>query len=120
MNIATKAALYNALLFPGWGHIYLKKYKRGMLIIFPVLAGILSICWTAFQIAEKILKATPFRKGTVDITSVVNLSINSVREIDPNYSLVLLPIALLWIFSIVDAYKLGKKQILEISAKTET
>lgn len=120
VDVATKAALYNALLFPGWGHFYLKKYKRGILIILPVVAGILLICWSVIQIAQKILKATPFKKGSVDIISVVNLSMNSIMEVDSSFYLILLFIVLLWIFSIVDAYLLGKKQIRESSAKTET
>jgi len=81
MNLATKAALYNALLFPGWGHLYLKKYKRGIMFIIPVGAGMLSICWATVQVAFNILKAHPFRKGTIDITTVIQLSIDSTKAI---------------------------------------
>ncbi|NTW06617.1 MAG: hypothetical protein HGA29_02110 [Syntrophaceae bacterium] len=76
MNPATKAALYNALLFPGWGHIYLKKYKIG-----KMGKGIASPC--------PIL-------------------------------LVLLFMVLLWVFSIIDAYQLGKKQMQQSTAPTKT
>ena len=65
MNIAMKAALFNALLFPGWGEIYLKKYKRGILIIIATAAGILSILWSIIQTTIKILRFAPFKKGTV-------------------------------------------------------
>ncbi|MEN6623510.1 MAG: hypothetical protein ABFD50_18435 [Smithella sp.] len=119
-DIATKAALYNALLFPGWGHFYLKKYKRGILIILPVIAGILHICWSIIQIAQNILKTAAIKNGSVDIISVVNLSINSIMKVDLSFYLILSFIVLLWIFSIIDAYLLGRKQIRESSAKTET
>lgn len=112
MNSATKAALFNALLFPGWGHFYLKKYKRGMMFILPVAVGMLSICWAAVQVALNILKATPFQKGTADMPAIIKLSIDSTKAIDLNYfSLILLFMLLLWIFSIIDAYQLGKKKI---------
>jgi len=118
MNLATKAALYNALLFPGWGHLYLKKYKRGIMIILPVLAVMLSICWSVVQVAINILKANPFKKGTIDVTAVFRISIDSAKAIYEqgvatpcSYLLILLLMILLWIFSIIDAYKLGKKQI---------
>lgn len=125
MNLATKAALYNALLFPGWGHIYLKKYKRGIIFILPILAGISSICWSIVQVAINILKAKPITKGTVDINTVFNLSVDSIDKIKQgvlppewvvathcSILLVLLFMILLWILSIIDAYQLGKKQPL--------
>jgi TM2 domain-containing membrane protein YozV len=116
METATKAALFSALLFPGWGQIYLKRYKRGIAIILPVLAGMLSICWGVVQVAISILKAAPFKKGTVAMSAVVKLSLDSVKALDSIYfSLILLFIVLLWIFSIVDAYHLGKKQMPEIT-----
>jgi hypothetical protein len=116
METATKAALFSALLFPGWGQIYLKRYKRGIAIILPVLAGMLSICWSAVQVAISILKAAPLKKGTVDMSAVIKLSMDSVKALDSIYfSIIFLFIVFLWMFSIVDAYQLGKKQMTEIT-----
>jgi hypothetical protein len=121
MNIAVKAALYNALLFPGWGHFYLKKYKRGTIFILPVLAGMLWICWAVIQVALDILKANPFKKGTADITAIAGLAINSAKEINlTHFSLIVLLMILLWIISIIDSYRLGKKQIQKNIEETET
>ncbi len=118
MNLATKAALYNALLFPGWGHLYLKEYKRGIIFILPVGAGMLSICWAIIQVAIRITKANPFKKGTIDITTVFRISIDSVKALYEQgvatpCSILLIPllIILLWILSVIDAYGLGKKQM---------
>ena len=110
MNPAIKAALFSALLFPGWGQIYLKKYKRGIMIILPVAAGLLCITWAILQVAINVIKAAPFKKGTVDFSAVVNLTINSIKALDFYFFLVVfLLITFLWIFSIIDAYLLGKK-----------
>lgn len=120
MNSAKKAALFNALLFPGWGHFYLKRYKRGMMFVLPVAAGMISICWAVVQVALSILKATPFQKGTADISAIIRLSLDSTKAIDLNYfSLILLFMLLLWVFSIIDAYRLGKKQIQQSAMPTE-
>lgn len=120
MNSATKAALFNALLFPGWGHFYLKKYKRGMMFILPVAVGMLSICWAAVQVALKFLKANPFKKGTVDMPAIIRLAIDSTKAIDLHYfSMILLFMLLLWIFSIIDAYQLGKKPIQQSAMPME-
>ena len=67
MDKATKAALFSALLFPGWGQFYLKRYKRGLFFIVPVLIGTLALAWSIIQVSAKIIKATPFKKGTVQL-----------------------------------------------------
>jgi len=114
MNPAIKAALYNALLFPGWGHFYLKRYKRGMLIMLPVLAGIIFICWSLIQVVMDILRAAPPQKSSVDINTVFKLTDDSLKTLDSTtLSFIMFIIISLWIFSIIDAYRIGKKQMRE-------
>jgi len=110
MNIATKAALFNALLFPGWGQISLKMYKKGILIIIAVVAGISSILWSVVQTTIVLLKAAPFKKGTVTFSAVIQLAIDSIKALNLSYLfLILFSMVLLWIFSIIDAYMVGEK-----------
>jgi TM2 domain-containing membrane protein YozV len=119
MDSATKAALLSALIFPGCGQIYLKKYKRGIAIIIPVGAGLLSLCWAVIQVAIGILESAPFKKGTVTFSAVIQLSIDSVKSMNMMHLfLILLLIVSLWIFSIADAYLLAKKQKREITITT--
>ena len=121
MNPAIKAALFSALLFPGWGQIYLKKYKRGILIILPVVAGILFLTWAIVQVAVTVLKAAPLKKETVDFSAVVNLTSSSIKALDFYYFLfIFLLIFFFWVFSIVDAYLLGKKEIQSTVTPTPT
>ena len=40
MKKSTKAALLSALICPGAGHIFLKKYIRAMLLVAATLAGV--------------------------------------------------------------------------------
>lgn len=119
--MATKAALFNALLFPGWGEIYLKKYKRGLLIIIAVMMGIISILWSFIQKSMVILKLTSFKKGTVTFSAVVQLAMDTVRSLNLRYLLfVFLTMILLWIVSIFDAYFLGKKEMSKYNATNES
>ena len=112
MNLATKAALFNTLLFPGWGQIYLNKYKKGISMIIATIAGVLSIIWSVIQTTINILKIAPFKKGTVTFIAVVQLAINAIKALNLSYLfLILLSMILLWIFSIIDAYQIGKKEI---------
>ena len=121
MNLAVRAALFNALLFPGWGQIYLKKYKRGIMIITGVAAGILSIVWSIIQSTINILKIAPLKKGTVTFSAVIQLTIDSIKALNMSYLfLILFSMILLWIFSIIDAYLIGKKEIKSTVAPDES
>ena len=110
MNLATKAALFNALIFPGWGQIYLRNYKKGIFIIIASLAGVVSILLSVLQTTIAILKIAPFKKETVTFIVVVQTAINAIKALNLSYLfLILLSMLLLWIFSIIDAYTSGKK-----------
>jgi TM2 domain-containing membrane protein YozV len=116
MNPAIKAALFSALLFPGWGQIYLKKYKRGILIMLPVVAGIVFLTWAIVQVAITVIKAAPFKKGTVDFSAVVNLTVSSIKALNFYYLLLsFLLIIFFWVFSIIDSYLLGKKASIKVT-----
>lgn len=117
MNLATKAALFNALLFPGWGEIYLKKYMRGILIIAAVLIGAISILLTIIQATLTILKIAPFKKGTVTLIAVVQLAIDAIKSLNLAYIFsIIMPLIVLWIASIFDAYYLGKQEMAKVAA----
>lgn len=112
MDKATKAALFSALLFPGWGQFYLKHYKRGLIFILSVLVGTLALAWAVIQAGATIIKSAPFKKGTVQPGDVFRVTIDALKAIDFSYFLLmLLLIAALWILSIIDAYQLGKKMM---------
>ena len=120
MNPAIKAALFSALLFPGWGQIYLKNYKKGIFIIIAIVAGISSILWSVVQTTKNILKIAPIKKGTVTLSVVVQLAIDSIKALDRYYLfLILLSMILLWILSIIDAYTSGKKEMMKATAAPE-
>jgi hypothetical protein len=112
MNLATKAALLNALILPGWGQIYLRNYKKGISIIIASLAGVVSILLSVVQTTIAILKIAPFKKGTVTFNAVIQLTINAIKALNLFYLfLILLSMILLWIFSVIDAYQIGKKEM---------
>jgi hypothetical protein len=110
MDNAAKAALFSALLFPGWGQFYLKRYKRGLVFVLPVLAGTLALAWAVVQVVITIIKAAPLKKGTFQIGNVLQMTADAFKALDLFYFLLIVFLLLLfWILSIIDAYLLGKK-----------
>lgn len=111
MNLAKKAVIFNLTLFPGWGQIFLRNYKKGIAIIIAVLAGISSLVWSIVEATIAILKTSPLKKGDVTFEAVVKVAFNAIKSLENSYlTLILLSIVSLWVFSIIDAYVTGKKQ----------
>lgn len=120
MNEAVKATIFSAFLFPGWGQIYLKNYKRGIAIILPVLFCIISLCWVIIRVVTNVIKATPLKQGTIDMQAILKIAADSLKVLNSRYIVfILLPIFVLWIISIIDAYFLGKKQMLEATTSAD-
>jgi TM2 domain-containing membrane protein YozV len=110
MTLTQKAVLFNALFFPGWGQIYLKHYRKGILIIVGVTVDILSILWYFTWQTIAILKITPIDRNSVFLNTIAELFFKVIHFANFYYllSMGLLLIAL-WLFSIFDAYISGKK-----------
>jgi TM2 domain-containing membrane protein YozV len=112
MKASIKAALLSALVFPGSGQMYLKRYVRGLIPMVLVLAGlgvlIVQAAIGALQVLDKM--QIQLQGGTVDMNAVSNLAAGSSTHGDPYSSLLAIGIAICWIFSVIDAYRLGKEK----------
>lgn len=110
-NLAVKAALLSGLLFPGAGHVFLKKYYRGAIFIIFSLAFvflfILHVVFTGKYILDSsLLKATSSGKD-----NLLLLMAEIVKSLNLNYIIIIfVMLFLLWIISIIDAYFAGKKE----------
>ena len=111
MKISTRATLLSLFMFPGCGHIVLKKHISGG--IFIGIAAIASL----FIFSEMMQRANAIANQIVeghipfDVMKIVEL----VTATPPADTMQLLNIAIniflvTWIVSTVDAYRLGKKQ----------
>jgi len=108
MKPSTKAALLSGLAFPGTGQIHLKRLRRGITIMMCVLAGIGVIVWMATVKALAILDRLQGQLNRVDMETISNLARTSSADASPWYNLILVFIVCCWLFSIVDAYRIGK------------
>ena len=109
MKSAIKAALLSGFVFPGLGQIYLKRYTRGLTILIPVLLALGIIIGTVVASALESLKAIESGGGIADMETVSNLArIDSVHS-GINLNFILLFVLCCWLFSVVDAYRIGEK-----------
>jgi TM2 domain-containing membrane protein YozV len=113
MKSATKAALLSGLVFPGVGQMYLKRFGRGLLFMIPVLLGVALIVAMAAAGAMESLRAIQAQGGQVDSNTLTALAQSHAKDTTGSFQAILWVMIFCWLFAIIDAYRLGSKQMLE-------
>jgi hypothetical protein len=112
MKVSYKAALLSALVFPGAGHVYLKRYSRALLIMFPVFAGLGYVIWTVTVSALNRLDdaMAKVQGGTTNLQALSDIVGSKILTTDPYNDTVFYVIVCIWIFAIIDAYRIGRQR----------
>ena len=113
MNNSLKGALLSGAVFPGLGQLFLKHYKRGIVLMFAVFASLMVIAFKAVQNAFIILEKIELEGGVIDIKTITDAATQASSSDSTIYNFGLFLIVMCWIFGIVDAYRIGKKKDLE-------
>jgi TM2 domain-containing membrane protein YozV len=108
MKTAIKAALLSALVFPGVGQMYLKRYVRGLIPMVLTLTGLGVWIAQATVGALQELEKMQTQGGFVDLNAVANRAVASSASGDWYSPLIVPMIVVCWLFSVIDAYMLGK------------
>ena len=109
MSKSIKAALLSALVFPGAGHFYLKRYLAGLLLTGATFAAIYfmisSTVQRAFEISDKILRSN----AQLDIASITQAaSQNSAGADTQLLNIATAAITICWLIAIIDSYRSGR------------
>jgi len=112
MKVSYKAALLSTLVFPGIGQLYLKKYWRGLVIIFLFCAGIGYLLWSATLSAINRLDdvMVKMQGNTTDLQGLSDILGSKKLNTDPYHEAVFYFIVCIWIFAVVDAYRIGRQR----------
>jgi TM2 domain-containing membrane protein YozV len=112
MKPATRAALLSGAVFPGLGQMYLKRYLRGAIIMVLTVLALSAVIYIATVAVLESLSNIQIENGVIDTNAIVNLSglrsgHNTLYLNISSYFIVCC-----WVFSIVDAYSIGKQKDL--------
>jgi len=111
MKRSSKAALLSGLIFPGIGHIILKQYLRGAVLILFSLAALSVIVTRAYQSALTIVDRINSGDIPVDTAAIADMVSNSTSGTDSLIdNLALLVLGACWLIGIIDSYRLGVAQ----------
>lgn len=111
MSRSTNAVLLSALVLPGAGHLYLKQYPRGTVLIVTCLACLGVLVERAMQQASIVLEKLASEGDGGDPGRLADL----VAQASSGPGSLVVTVASLvlagcWVIGIVDAYRLGKDQ----------
>lgn len=116
MSNAIKGALLSGLVFPGLGQVAQKHRKRGFSIMLAVLVNLLLIVYKAVSHAYKILEQMELESGIVGFDSIPVATSQSVSVLSNGpVKIALVLIVLIWIFGIVDAYRIGARMDCDLA-----
>ena len=107
MKPSTKAALVSALIFPGLGHLVLKRPMRGCLFIVPALLAIGFLLRTTFALASALVAEIDSGKLALDPLDIL-ARIHASGVDNPATNAASLVILLCWVGSVADAFWLGR------------
>jgi hypothetical protein len=108
VNKSTKAALLSAFVFPGVGHIYLKKYILGVVLAGASLAALAylvsKVVERAFEISEKIQNG----EVQLDVAAITELVSKQSSGTDAQLlNMVAIALVMFWLIGIIDSYRVG-------------
>ena len=111
MSKAIKAALFSALVFPGTGHLLLKKYLHGVVLIgasFSVLYLVISrLIEIALQISDQIISG----EIGLDVVAITELIVKQTAGPETRLlNIAGVVLVIIWLISIVDSYRIGRLQ----------
>jgi len=104
-----KAVLLSVLVFPGSGHILLKKYPTGISLIIASAISLTVLIYNIMQRTVEILNNIPASEILkLDIMSLSNM----LTQTDTWQMQIATTILLiLWVISIVDSYRISRNQV---------
>ena len=109
MKKSTKAVLLSALVFPGVGHIYLKKHISGTVLIGTAFAAIYFLVSITIEKALQITEKIQSGDIPLDIAAITeSISKQSTGAEAQLVNLATATFIICWLIGIVDCYRQGR------------
>lgn len=110
MKQSTKVLLLSSLVFPGSGHIYLKKYFTGLTLIIISVTGLYYIIDKAVELTTQIVDDILSHNVPPDFMTINDMVTRQWYAADNFWlNIATAAITLAWVYGIIDSYRLGVK-----------
>ena len=110
MNRSTKAALLSGLVFPGIGHMYLKRYVHGVILSVGAASATYYIVSVAVKAALEIAEKIQNNGAPLDMGGIVELVSLQSSGNEQSTNIAMIALVGCWIVGITDSYRQGRAQ----------
>lgn len=110
MRRSTKAALISGLVLPGLGHIFLRKYVFGLVLLCLSFWSIYSVATSAIGTALDLAKEIEGGGIALDSETMRELVAQRSQQAEQSTRIPLWVFAVSWVIGIVDSYRVGRAQ----------
>ena len=108
MKTSTKAALLSGLVFPGAGHLFLKRYLPGVLLTLAASIAVYLIASYAVQTALDIVQQIESGSVQPDIATITTLVTEKMHQTEEATNHLTIAFVALWLIGIFDSYRIGR------------
>lgn len=120
MNTSTKATLLSALVFPGAGHLLLKKYVMAALLAAVTMVGLYLLISQAVDIALVI--ADKINRGEIGldperIAAAIELHTTATKS--QTTDMAVYAVVAAWLVGVIDSFRQSRNARPESAAKTK-
>ncbi len=110
MKRATKAVLLSALVFPGLGHLYLKRWAAGVVLVGVAAYALYTVVSVTMSIAMEVVQKIESSGLTPDIDTITALVTQQLSGNEQATNMATLAFAACWLMGIVGSYLHGRAQ----------
>jgi len=115
MTKSNKAALLSALVFPGVGHFFLKKYISATVLAGAAFGGIYYLLATMVERALQITAKIQTGEIPINVTGITELvSKQSTGAEAQLQNIATAVFTICWLIGIIDSYRVGRAQDKEL------
>jgi hypothetical protein len=105
-----KAALISALVYPGAGHLYLKKYFAAAIIIVIASVALFIILSNAIAAAQFVSDKIVSGEIPADVAAISEAVTQQLATDSQSIANATIAIGLAWLFGIIDSFRIGMKK----------
>ena len=110
MKPSAKALLLSALVFPGAGHVYLKRYATGVVLIAIAAIATYSLLADAVHVAFAISDKITSGDVPLDANAISTMVERQSQQVVTSSTIATYALGLSWLIGIIDSYRIGLMQ----------
>jgi hypothetical protein len=111
MNKPAKAALFSALIFPGAGQLFLKKYFSAAYYAVFASVGLYLLFSNLVARTEVLIEKVQLSQAAVDLATILELFHQQTSSTTESLNPGLMIWFVAWLVSVLEAYRVAKKEM---------